>query len=81
MEFDKKNVNVVRRSKEPFYGISMYLYNKNTLEYPNIVITESNPRIRYTEDHSTTFQTFGTLTPPNKISVGGREKTISNGVR
>ena len=30
----------------------MYLYNKNILEYANIVVTGSNFRILYTEDHS-----------------------------
>ena len=28
------------------------LYNKNILEYANIVVTEPNSRICYTEDHS-----------------------------
>ena len=30
----------------------MYLYNKNILEYANIVVTEANSWIHYTEDHS-----------------------------
>ena len=35
-----------------FYSISMYFYDKNILEYTNIVVTESNYRILYTENHS-----------------------------
>ena len=33
----------------------MYLYNKNILEYDNIVVTEANSRIRYIEDHSKNY--------------------------
>ena len=44
--FAKNLVKVVKRNKESFFSISVYLYNKN------IVVTEANSGIRYTEDHS-----------------------------
>ena len=35
--------------------IFMHLYDKYILEYSDIVVTESNSRIRYTEDHSSNY--------------------------
>ena len=45
MDFAKNLVNVLRRSLEPIYSIVMYSYNKNILEYADIVVTDSNSLI------------------------------------
>ena len=51
--FLKKNiVNVAMRIEEALYNISMYLYNKNILEYAQIVVTHPNSMILDIEGHS-----------------------------
>ena len=41
------------RTEEAFYNISMYLYNKNVLEYAQIARNETESRIPYIEGCST----------------------------
>ena len=40
------------RMEEAFYNISMYLYNKNILEYAQIARNETESKIPYIESHS-----------------------------
>ena len=40
-------VNVAMRMEEAFYNISMYLYNKNVLEYAQIARNETESKIPY----------------------------------
>ena len=47
--FTIKLVNVVMRMEEPFYNISMYLYNKNVLEYAQIAQSGPKSMIRNIE--------------------------------
>ena len=42
------------RMEEAFYNISMYLYNKNILEYAQIVWNGTESKIPYIESHSNT---------------------------
>ena len=47
LAFLQKNlVNVAMRMEEAFYKISMYLYNKNVLEYAQIVRSRPESMIR-----------------------------------
>ena len=46
--------NVGMKPEVPFYNIFMYLYNKNILEYAEIVVTVPKFAIHYNEGHSNT---------------------------
>ena len=43
------------RTDEAFYNISMYLYNKNVLEYAQIARNETESKIPYIEGCSNKF--------------------------
>ena len=43
------------RIEEAFYNISMYLYNKNILEYAEIARNGTESKIPYIESHSITY--------------------------
>ena len=61
------------RMKEAFFNISMYLYNKNVLEYAQIARSGPKSMIRNIEGRSTSFVTgdiskhHSTMTPCNKL--------------
>ena len=50
--FIKNLVNVAMRMEEAFYNISMYLYNKNVLEYAQIARSGPKSMIRNIEGSS-----------------------------
>ena len=52
--FTKNLVNVATRMEEAFYNISMYLHNKNILEYAQIAQNGTEYKIPYIESHSIT---------------------------
>ena len=52
--------------------LTPYLYNKNILEYANIVVTEANSKIRYIEDHSNDHK-LSVCTQPLPLSHCGRK--------
>ena len=45
------------RTDEAFYNISMYLYNKNVLEYAQIARNETESKIPYIEGCSSKYAT------------------------
>ena len=47
--------NFGMKTEEQFYNIFMYLYNKNILEYAQIVVTHANSRILDIEGHSKVY--------------------------
>ena len=53
--FTKNLVNVAMRMEEAFYNISMYLYNKNVLEYAQIARSGPKSMLRNIEDRSRIF--------------------------
>ena len=55
--FTKNLVNVGMRTDEAFYNISMYLYNKNVLEYAQIARSGPKSMIRNIEGSSSTYNT------------------------
>ena len=56
LAFLQKNlVNVAMRMEEAFYNISMYLYNKNVLEYAQIARSGPKSMIRNIEGSSTLY--------------------------
>ena len=56
------------RMEEAFYNISMYLYNKNILEYAQIVWngTESMITFKYIDSHSSIIYALLTLNMADK---------------
>ena len=50
--FTKNLVNIAMRMEEAFYNISMYLYNKNILEYAQIARNGTESEMPYIESHS-----------------------------
>ena len=54
----KNFVNVAMRMEEAFYNISMYLYNKNILEYAQIAWNGTVSKIPYIESHSSKHDTI-----------------------
>ena len=44
--------------EEAFYNISMYLYNKNVLEYAQIALSGPKSMIRDIEGHSSMFSGY-----------------------
>ncbi len=56
--FTKNLVNVAMRMEEPFYNISMYLYNKNVLEYAQIARSGPKSMIRDIEGLSNVYTLF-----------------------
>ena len=46
------------RTDEAFYNISMYLYNKNVLEYAQIARNETESKIPYIEGCSSKYDLF-----------------------
>ena len=54
--FSQKNlVNVAMRMEEAFYKISLYLYNKNVLEYAQIARSGPKSMIRNIEGRSSVY--------------------------
>ena len=49
------------RMEEAFYNISMYLYNKNVLEYARIARNETESKIPYIEGCSTIYGIMGVI--------------------
>ena len=49
------------RTDEAFYNISMYLYNKNVLEYAQIARNETESKIPYIEGCSSNYLFCTTL--------------------
>ena len=54
------------RTDEAFYNISMYLYNKNVLEYAQIARNETESKIPYIEGCSTVYILLTVLTGSRK---------------
>ena len=46
------------RIEEAFYNISMYLYNKNVLEYAHITRNETESKIPYIQDCSIIYSGY-----------------------
>ena len=53
--YGKNSVKVIRRNLERVYSIFMYLYNKNVLEYGELVVTDANSRILNIEGQSSIY--------------------------
>ena len=56
-----------------FYSISMYLYNKNILEYAEIVIIECNSWIPDFEDHSNNYTLYFQRYPTDRAYFIAKE--------